>query len=199
MKQIFQKKKNLSIICREDLRKPLFSGVFARIKLYLINEIIPFDLIEQAKVWKKNYNSYHENAAGSDDEFINRVNAMNDKFGSDCNNCQGRMNLAIIMDGSGSIGSQDYERAKTAAVNLLDTFSTDLVDVGYVLFSSSVDVLFPLKSNLTRDQMKKEILESRYPDMGTRTDLAIDKGVTVLGTENDATGNYRIMCDQRSY
>lgn len=127
------------------------------------------------------------------DDFVQRVNEMNKKLGSDCNMCRGRMNLAIVMDGSGSIGDNDYRFAKRAAEGLIDTFSNELVDVGYVLFSSTVEVIFPLRSNLTRDQMKKNIDESRYPDGGTRTDLGIDEGVTILGKADNHTGEYSLM------
>ncbi|KAG4066385.1 hypothetical protein HA402_000609 [Bradysia odoriphaga] len=101
--------------------------------------------------------------------------------------CQGRMNLAILMDGSGSIGSGDYIHAKEAAKALIGTFSNDLVDIGYVLFSGGTDVIFPLKSNLTRDQMKEKIDKSTYPDGSTRTDLGIHVGVAILGKTDNIT------------
>lgn len=115
---------------------------------------------------------------------------MNRRFGSDCNMCKGRMNMAIVMDGSASIGAGDYIYAKQAAKNLIGTFSNDSVDVGYVLFSNTVEVIFPLKSNFTRDQMKEKIDESSYPNDYTATHLAIDKGVTILGKADNHTGEY---------
>lgn len=181
-----------SAISREDLRKPLFSGVFARIRLYLVSARLPVsnDLVGQAQYWKYHYNS--EKGKGTVDDFVQRVNYMNKQFGSDCNMCKGRMNLTIVMDGSGSIGLGNYRYAKVAAENLIGTFSNELVDVGYVLFSSTVEVIFPLKSNLTRDQMKEKIDQSRYPDSGTRTDLGIDEGATILGMGDSQTGVYSL-------
>lgn len=179
----------LSIISREDLRKPLFSGVFARIRLYLVSAGIPYGITEQARYWKTFYDT--DKGKGTVDDYINRVNAMNEKLGFDCNTCRGRMNLAIVMDGSGSIGPQNYQHAKEVAGNLIYSFSNDSVDVGYVLFSNKVEIIFPLKSNLTRNQMKTKIHGSQYPGETTRTDLAIDVGVTVLGKADNSTGENR--------
>lgn len=124
------------------------------------------------------------------EDYVERVNEMNKDFGTDCNMCKGRMNLAIIMDGSGSIGGENYVYAKQAAENLIDTFSYNLADVGYVLFSSSVEVIFPLKSNLTKDQMKQKIDASNYPDYYTQTHRGIDEGVTILGVADNQSGEF---------
>lgn len=193
MNEIYQNYYNLlSIIFREDLRTPLFSGVFARIRLYLASAELPafYDIEAQAKYWKSYYNSEQSKRTV---HFEQQVIEMNKLFGSDCNMCKGRMNLAIVMDGSASIGSKNYGYAKLAAKNLIDTFSNDSVDVGYVLFSSTVEVIFPSKSNLTRDQMKHMIDESRYPSVGTSTDLAIDEGVTILEKADNHTGEYNLI------
>lgn len=183
----------LLFIFREDLRMPLFSGVFARIRLYLVNDVLPAsnELEAQAKYWKKYYNS--ESGKGTPDEFIERVNAMNKEFGSDCSVCKGRMNLAIVMDGSGSIGYNNYRFAKQSAENLIDTFSNESVDVGYVLFSSEVEVIFPLKSNLTRDQMKEKIDESEYPDGSTQTNRGINEGTTILRMADNTKGEFIVF------
>lgn len=180
-------------IYREDLRKPLFSGVFARIRLYLVKDSLPKtnDLVGQAKYWKLYYNSVL--GKGTESDFIERVNEMNKKYGTDCNMCEGRMNLVICMDGSGSIESANYLDAKEAAENLIDTFSNNSVDVGYVLFSSSVEVLFPLKSNFTRDQMKDLITNSQYPGLSTQTHRAIQEGITILGDSDDHSGKYQFI------
>lgn len=67
---------------REDLRKPLFSGVFARIRLYLVPAAIPNDINGQAAYWKNYYNSAA--GAGTVADFKNKVNDMNNRFGSVC-------------------------------------------------------------------------------------------------------------------
>ena len=59
----------------ENLRKPLYSAIAAR--LYYINkpEPIPKDLKKQAEYWKKYYNSEDKNAKGSAKKFLERVKA----------------------------------------------------------------------------------------------------------------------------
>lgn len=175
-----------SIITREDLRKPLFSGTFAMIRLYLVNASIPNKLDEQAQYWKSHYHSMNGN--GYVNDFIKRVDDMNKQFGSDCNMCQGRMDMVMLMDGSGSIYRPNYLIAKQNAKNLIDTFSNNAMDIGYISFSTGVEVIFPLRSNLTRDQMKEKIDQSRYPDGGTQTHLGIDEGVKMLVKADNHTG-----------
>lgn len=113
---------------------------------------------------------------------------MEAEFGQFCDNCQGRMNLAIVMDGSGSILKENYEYAKTAVVNLIDTFSEQSFDVGFVVFSSYSEVIFPLNSHLTRDQMKKKILNSKYPAGMTYTQWGINDGVKILEKADNSKG-----------
>lgn len=54
----------------EDLRKPLYSGIAARLLLLNIPESIPSSLEEQAKYWKKHYNT--ESGKGTVQDFISR-------------------------------------------------------------------------------------------------------------------------------
>ena len=58
----------------EDLRKPLFSALAARLKLSNVPASIPSDLEGQASYWKKYYNS--SEGAGDAPKFIKDVNAM---------------------------------------------------------------------------------------------------------------------------
>lgn len=74
----------MKIIChfREDLRKPLFSGVFARIRLYLVPAAIPNDIDGQAAYWKKYYNSAE--GKGTVGDFKKKITEMTNKFGAYC-------------------------------------------------------------------------------------------------------------------
>ena len=53
-----------------DLRRPLFSGLAARLFLVRIPEAIPSDLAGQARYWKKHYN---RSGAGTEKKFISDV------------------------------------------------------------------------------------------------------------------------------
>lgn len=55
----------------EDLRyNPLLAMIFTRLKYKLIKEEIPKDLLGRAKYWKKFYNTYHPNAKGTIEHYI---------------------------------------------------------------------------------------------------------------------------------
>ena len=62
----------------EDLRKPLYSGLGARLKLSNVNQTIPFasDLADQASYWKMYYNSILGD--GTPEKFIEDVMALGD-------------------------------------------------------------------------------------------------------------------------
>ena len=57
----------------EDLRKPLYSGLAARLKLSNVVEKIPdaSDIEKQGRYWKRHYNS--EQGAGTVDKFVRDV------------------------------------------------------------------------------------------------------------------------------
>ena len=184
---------NITNMKYEDLLKPLYSGLFARMRLFITADSIPenYNLSGQANYWKKNYNS--DQGKGTPDKFIKDVKNMEKEFGPYCDNCQGRMNLAIVMDGSGSIRRDNYIFAKKAVENLLDTFSNQSVDVGFVVFSSTSEIVFPLNSNLTRKKMKDKIESSDYPGESTRTDLGIDDGTRILSNVTTKVGVPKVM------
>ena len=52
----------------EDLRKPFYSGLAARLYLSNIPEAIPADVEEQAKYWKKHYNT--SKGKGKEKKFV---------------------------------------------------------------------------------------------------------------------------------
>jgi len=57
----------------EDLLKPLYSGLAARLYLVRIPDAIPRDLPSQARYWKTHYNTAA--GAGTEQTFINEVNS----------------------------------------------------------------------------------------------------------------------------
>ena len=184
---------NITNVKYEELLKPLYSGLFARIRLYITRDAIPenYDLIGQANYWKTKYNSVE--GKGSPEKFIEDVQEMEKEYGQFCDNCKGRMNLAIVMDKSRRIGYSDDNIAKSSVVKMLDTFSIEFVDVGLVAFSSFSSVIFPLKSNLTRELMKTRIEASGYPGGSTRTDLGINNGIRIQNNADTKVGVPKVM------
>ena len=61
-----------------DLRKPLYSGIAARLFLSNIPEAIPpaSEIEKQGDYWKIHYNSNADNAAGTVQKFVNDVRAL---------------------------------------------------------------------------------------------------------------------------
>ena len=55
-----------------DMKKPLYSGLAARLILYNIPDPIPVELDGQAKYWKDRYNG----AAGTEQKFVDDVLAF---------------------------------------------------------------------------------------------------------------------------
>ena len=117
-----------------DCRKPLVSALAARLSLALIPTPIPDTLEAQASYWLKNYNSAATKS--TEQQFIGNVKEMEKR-----NKCHGRMNLAIVMDGSGSIGDSNFNLARKFVVDLISTFSENNVNLGYVIFSSAAQVI----------------------------------------------------------
>ena len=177
-----------SKITYEDLRKPLYSAIFGRLVLMTINKKIPdnWDLKAQAQYWKKWYNS--GSGKGTEEKFIRDVEELEKEY-----NCSGRMDLAIVMDGSGSIISNNFEYAKTFAVKLIQMFSLDSVRVAFIVFSASSEVIFGLDSNQTKDQMKDMIMEVSYPEGLTFTNLGIRDGVSALNRGQEKEGVPKVM------
>ena len=183
---------NMMQVNFQDLIKPLYSGLFARMSLYIVNEVIPenYDLDGQAQFWKIHYNT---GAEVGTEEFSEEVTKMEKEHGQFCDECKGRMNLAIVMDGSGSIGGPDFEFARTSVINLINTFAEDYFDIGFVVFSDNSQIIFPLKSRLTRDEMKEKIRKSPYPGSGTSTNLGIDDGIRILNNATKRAGVPKVL------
>uniref|UniRef100_A0A0B7A6Y2 VWFA domain-containing protein n=1 Tax=Arion vulgaris TaxID=1028688 RepID=A0A0B7A6Y2_9EUPU len=89
--------------------------------------------------------------------------------------CVAILDVIIAVDGSNSMGEENFERQKTSIVNLVTSMnvSEGEVRVGLVLFSGGINAVI----NLTGDKISliNGIRQLRYPDEETRTDLALDK------------------------
>lgn len=117
----------------DHCRIPLVSALAARLSLTLIPTPIPDTIEAQADYWLKNYNS--ATTKGDAKQFIAKVKEMEKR-----NKCRGRMDLAIVNDGSGSIGEPDFALAKKFVNDLISTFSLENVNLGYIVFSTSAQV-----------------------------------------------------------
>ena len=66
-----------------DLRKPLYSGLAARLRLFNVKDPIPpaSDIEQQGQYWKEHYNSNSTNAAGTVPKFVNDVQKLEAQTG----------------------------------------------------------------------------------------------------------------------
>lgn len=58
---------------RELEHNPLLGMIFCRLRYLTVSAPIPSDLKGRALYWKKHYNSYHPNAAGTPEGYITKV------------------------------------------------------------------------------------------------------------------------------
>jgi len=98
--------------------------------------------------------------------------------------CFGRMNLEIVLDGSGSIDPADFEKAKQFVAELVSTFSLASTRIGMTVFSDAVTTIFPLNNVLTAQEMDDRIRNAVQPQSTTATHLAIDDAVRELQNSN---------------
>ncbi|OQV18314.1 hypothetical protein BV898_07519 [Hypsibius exemplaris] len=165
-----------------DLRKPLYSGLAARILLWIRQEaghVIPDTLANQALYWKTHYNI----GGGTVEDFKAQVARCEGTL-----TCSGRMDLSIVLDGSGSVGATAFREALGFVNNLIDTFSSANSTVGgdagvrfaFMVYSDWQEIRFLLNNALTPAEMRTQVSTTRYPQGGTNTGAAITAAVNMF-------------------
>uniref|UniRef100_A0A0B7A6W9 VWFA domain-containing protein n=1 Tax=Arion vulgaris TaxID=1028688 RepID=A0A0B7A6W9_9EUPU len=94
--------------------------------------------------------------------------------------CVSRLDLIFCVDGSNSMGNENFERLKTSLVNLVShlNVSEDNIRVGLVLYSRFINAIIQLTSNKSGFITDTNALV--YPDEETRTDLAINSATKMF-------------------
>ncbi|XP_078660839.1 uncharacterized protein LOC144905190 isoform X3 [Branchiostoma floridae x Branchiostoma belcheri] len=122
-----------------------------------------------------------------------------DYTGSTCQSytaCQGRsldFDLALLLDGSGSVGADNFNLVKQFAKRLVDNFDISQTDtkVGVVQYSSSSNVEFYLNAFSAKQPVLDAIDAITYQQGGTNTGAAITYTVQEIFTSaNGARANY---------
>jgi hypothetical protein len=93
--------------------------------------------------------------------------------------CNQGVNLAIVLDGSGSIARDDFARAKDFVKLLAGAFGKPS-NVSVIVFSYSVDTIIPLHNTLTAYQVNATIDAIIQPRGTTQTDKGIATAVAEL-------------------
>ena len=87
--------------------------------------------------------------------------------------------VVLVIDGSGSIGSCEFDKGKKALVNLVGKMKKSGYDTRYaaVTFSSSSKVNFKFKPRL---KAARKIMRIRYPGESTQTQAGLAKAKQLL-------------------
>jgi collagen type VI alpha len=112
--------------------------------------------------------------------------------------CKLKNDLVIVLDGSGSIGSANFMKAKDFVAKLASAFGSPS-RTSLVVFSSNSTVVYALDNTLGPAGIEATILNSVYPSGGTQTYLGIEDAIVQLA--NSAAGVPRklvVFTDGRS-
>nr|KAI8759927.1 collagen alpha-3(VI) chain-like [Biomphalaria glabrata] len=96
--------------------------------------------------------------------------------------CLGNLDIIFAVDGSNSMGEDNFNLQKTSLVNLVNKLavSRDEIHVGVIPFSSSVAANQVIQLTGNKTSLLETLNKLEYPDEQTRTDLAIDEAVAMF-------------------
>ena len=160
---------NWAAVTYRDLLKPLYSGLAASLYLTSLPEQIPQQVVDQASFWLEYYNQRDYTEAN----FLIKIREMEEQKP----NCTGKLDVNVVLDGSGSVGSANFNIARNFVVSLINTFSLNTTRVGFIVYSTAVTKVFPLENALSQQQMTAAINAFRYEGGGTNTNEAIRQSV----------------------
>ena len=106
--------------------------------------------------------------------------------------CTSGIDLIVVMDSSGSIGSSDFRTAKSFVSNLVKSFldGQNSTRVGVIRFATSASIQISLGSMLNANEIVTAINNITYTGGKTRTHLALDLVVEIF--RNNSRSNQGI-------
>ncbi|XP_046338529.2 uncharacterized protein LOC124119903 [Haliotis rufescens] len=164
----------------EDLRKPLYSGLAASlyIKYRSGSRDTPADITSQASFWTR-----YMRTGGNRAAFVTKARNLP---GMDCKT---ELDLAFIIDGSGSVSSTNFRRMLAFINDVIDDLNIDddEIHVAALEFSTVVGDIITFDSFTTKAALTSSISRIRKGSSGTRTDRAIQEaGATLFNTTTGA-------------
>ena len=176
----------------EDLRKPLYSGLSAMLRLFLSGKQIPDteDVTGQADFWIRHY---HTNTGG---EILTRENftAVAD-LGCEIP-CQSYPDIVFVIDSSGSIGASHFQQALSFTADLVSEFriGKDFTRIGVITYNGEVITSEQIELNrfYNASELGAAIRGIQYTGGSTQTGRAIQYATdTMFNTSNGARNDGR--------
>jgi len=155
-----------------DLRKPLFSGIGMMLLIELHSSSEPKTILEQAKFYESELN-------GDESMFTDLVTTMSAGCLSD------NLDMAFLIDASGSIVYSDYMKSKQFVADILDAFNidNDAVRISVTTFSTRVNPYVYFSDHQDRATLQQKITNLPYDGQMTNTGLALEYLREVVFTE----------------
>lgn len=121
--------------------------------------------------------------------------------------CTKALDVGIILDGSGSVSKNNFKIAKEFVQSLMSHFSvsTKATHFGVITYSTNSNLEFDLANPKYHNvvELKKRVMEIRYPGQWTRTDRALEMAAQKLftsagGDRNDKANILIVFTDGKT-
>ncbi|XP_048244945.1 uncharacterized protein LOC124143446 [Haliotis rufescens] len=178
-----------------DLRKPLYSGLAAALYLSTISEPLPQGAENQGSYFRK----YFHDDPHSAHNYYTAAKQLNIV----CSRTN--LDLAFLMDASGSVSADDFDSAKRFARDVIKIFQIGPNDVrvAFISFSTGYRAEFDFIKYTAKDEVLGAIDKVTKAGGGTETDLALnfaseDLFTDAMGSRNGSSKIILLVTDGKS-
>ena len=100
--------------------------------------------------------------------------------------CKTKLDIGIVLDGSGSISQNEFDSYKSFMVELIELFgvSDSATRVGLVSFSDKAKLVFPLGQLIAFSQFQRELTKLSQPGGSSRLDLGMQIATSMFSSRN---------------